>query len=148
MTTVDRMADGYEPRWDLDFETGEQGQLFVVRAIDAIRDGSAEIKTDERALQTRNVYLEYQCQYRGEWKLTGIAATEAELWCHVIGEIIIIAPTRRVRDVARYELQWKSRRKELTRGSHPTKGVCIPLREFVELLALGVPATQQPLEDT
>lgn len=147
-SAADRMADGYEPRFDIDYEAGRQGELFVARVIDAVKDGSAEVKTDERAADTGNVYLEYECRYRGEWRRTCIATTPAELWCHVIGEVIIVAPTVRVREVARYFGRFPSYRRELTRGSHPTKGICIPINEFVRLLIEGPPEIQQsPLSD-
>lgn len=143
MSAEDRMADGYEPRFDIDYEAGRQGELFVARAIDAMKDGSAEVKTDDRAVETGNIYLEYECRYRGEWRRTGIATSEADLWCHVIGESIIVAPTSRVREVARFAGKFSQYRRELTRGSHPTRGVCIPLAMFVDLLRRGVPEMQQ-----
>lgn len=145
MTAVDRLADGYEPAFDVDYEAGRQGELFVARIIDALKTGArVEVKTDDAAQKYGNVYLEYACRYRGEWKPTGIAATEAEIWVQVVGELALAAPAERWRDVARhYYLNVPSSRRELVRGSHPTKGVVIPLGEIVRLLAYGPPDVEQ-----
>ena len=145
MSAVDRMAEGYEPRFDVDYKVGEQGQLWVAKVIDAMQSDRAEIKTDEKALTTGNAYFEWACQYRGEYELTGIAHTEAEVWCHVIGDVIVVAPTEVVRSaVRRYYQRGAWYRKELTRGSHPTKGVVIPLAELLGALTQGAAALPVP----
>ncbi len=142
MSAVDRMAEGYQPNFDIDYEIGRQGELYVARVIDSLRSGAIEVKTDDKAAQTGNAYLEVQCLYRGEWKRSGIAATQSDIWCHVVSEeVIVIAPTHRVRALARY--YWGTRyQKDCKRGSHPTKGVVIPLRTFIERLVHGVPDEQ------
>jgi hypothetical protein len=129
------------PSWDLDYEVGRQGELFVVRIADAVRDGRHEVKTDERAIETQRVYLECQCLYRGEWKPSGIATTEADVWWHVIGECVIAAPTYRVREIARR--YWRTHRKDMNRGSHPTRGVVLPIALFIRELTQGLSETQQ-----
>jgi len=146
VSAVDRMTDGYEPDFDIDFAIGRQGELWVARIADAISEGKgrAEVKTDEKARDTGRVYLEYQCRYRGEWKNTGILATPSEIWCHVIGEVMIAAPTVAVKATAKHyyhKSEWY--RRDLMRGSHPTRGIVIPLAEFVQSLVSGVPDESQ-----
>jgi hypothetical protein len=82
MTAMNRMSEGYEPRFDIDLEVGRQGELFVARIVDSIAASRHEVKTDEKALLTGNIFLEVQCLYRGRWERSGIARTEAEVWCH------------------------------------------------------------------
>jgi hypothetical protein len=49
--------------------------------------------------------------------------------------VIVIAPTWRYRDAAkRAHKQGKKLESELVRGSHPTKGVCIPLVHLLRWL--------------
>ena len=142
MSAVDRMSDGYEPRFDIDLEVGRQGELFVARIMDAMVGERAEVKTDEKARTSGNVYLECRCQYRGEWCNSGIATTEAEYWFHVIGETVIVAPVHRVREVARH--YWNTRwRRPMLRGSHPTIGIVLPQAMFLRDLIEGFPEVEQ-----
>lgn len=138
MTAIDRMAEGYEPDFDIDYKAGEQGQLWVADVIDAMQSDRGEIKTDEKALLTKNAYFEWACQYRGQFELTGIAHTKAEVWCHVIGDVIVIAPKDVVlAAVRRYYAKGDWYHRNQTRGSHPTKGVIIPLSELLLALTEG-----------
>jgi hypothetical protein len=117
-----RQADGYEPRFDLDLAWGEQGQLFVEDIATAISRGLVEVKRDGRWHQTGNLYAEYKCRkVTGEWARSGIAATDATVCAFVLGdtEVALFVPTELLRD-----------------GSHPTRGVKVPIREFFHWLAL------------
>lgn len=146
---MDRLAGGYEPEWDIDQEVGRQGELYVARVVDSLKSGAAvEVKTDEAAQKWGNAYIEYQCRYRGEWRPSGISVTTADVWCVVIGELVLAAPTERVREVARHLWRFPSYRRELKRGSHPTRGVVIPFGELVRLLAYGPPDIEQTRIET
>jgi hypothetical protein len=140
MSTVDRMAAGYEPNFDIDYAVGHEGELFVKRIVDSFATSSIEVKTDEMSAKTGKVYLEVQCLYRGEWKHSGIASSTADLWAHVMAdEVVIVAPTHLVRRIAAY--WWLSNKfiAECKRGSHPTKGVALPIKLFLNNLTDGVP---------
>lgn len=139
MSAVDRMAQGYEPRWDIDKAVGDRGEHYVADIIDLMKAGSHEIKTDEVAASTGNVYLEVMCRYGDQWRASGIADTQAELWSHVIGDVVITARTERVREVAQYCWAQDKFRAACKRGTHPTQGVTIPIGMFVSLVANGIP---------
>lgn len=128
MSIEDRRAAGYQPRWDIDSKVGAQGEFFVVDIIQALENGSSEVKTDEKAAQYQNIYLEYQCRVSGQWCPSGLATTEAELWNHVLlpGPIAITVPVPLLRDVARHHYA-AGHRREAPKGSHPTRGITIPL---------------------
>ena len=66
------MAAGYEPGFDIDAEVGHQGALFTLKVIEALKDGSSEVKTDAMAVRTGNLYIECQCLKRGRWAPSGI----------------------------------------------------------------------------
>ena len=135
MSAHDRMSDGYEPRFDLDYERGAQGELYVTDLVAALASGSTsvETKTDDQIARTGNVYIEYACWRRGQWRASGIADTSADIWFFVLpANVAIAAPVAAVRDVARS--QWATYQRECSRGSHPTKGVAVPLGKFVSLL--------------
>jgi len=130
----DRLANGYVPDFDLDAEVGRQAELYVASIADALRDGTVEVKADEKARRTGNVFIEYECFRQGEWRRSGIATTAAEVWAIVVaGEVMSAAPSRMVRHVARYSRPHE--RRECMRGSHPTRGVVIPMGEFLQRLA-------------
>lgn len=69
------MPEGYEPRFDLDYARGRQGELFVEAVRDAIQTERCEVKRDDRSVETGNVYVEYQCLRRGKWTKSGIATS-------------------------------------------------------------------------
>lgn len=133
--SIDRMADGYEPRFDIDMEVGRQGEIFITSVIDAMKAGaSCEVKTDEKALQTGNIYVEFECYRLGQWRKSGIATTEAEVWAFVLGVAALCIPTDTLKVLAR--LRWHAGGvRECKRGSHPTKGVIIPIPWLLRQLA-------------
>lgn len=134
MTAADRLAHGYEPRFDIDSEVGRQGEIFIASVVDAIKNGAShEVKTDVQALRTGNFYVEFECLRRGRWEKSGIATTEAELWGFVLGESAFFVPTALLRDLAR-ERHRQGRIKSCDRGSHPTRGVIVSIAWLISHL--------------
>ena len=135
MSTVDRIAEGYVPDFDIDAAVGEQGVLFVATAMDAILNGeSAEVKTDEASWRTGNVYIELECWISGQWVPSG-AARQAVLWAHVVANgVVIFASREHVQAVA---LSYGKPR-ECMRGSHPTRGRVMPIPQFTAALVRAV----------
>lgn len=127
MTVVDRRADGYEPRFDIDLAVGAQAEMFVVNIIKSLGAGSGaiEVKYDARYQDTGKVYVEYQCRKRGKWTPSGIATTTADFWAFVLGmdAFLFIVATDKLKDAARRKWAHPHNRKELAKGSHPTRGV-------------------------
>lgn len=139
MTAAQRRHDGYQPNFDIDMKFGAQGELFVARIIDSLGLGSVEVKTDARYLDTGNVYVEYTCQRRGVWHPSGIITTKADFWAFVLGmdTFCFFIATDTLRRAARDK--FVTNKRELTRGSHPTKGVILPvewLAKYAAKLAL------------
>lgn len=133
MTTNGRLSDGYVPDFDIDAAVGRQGELLMANVIDGMRDGSVEVKTDEKAASTGNVYVEFSCYRRGSWRDSGIALRGSETWVIVLGRIALVAPAEFVRSAARAAYR-EGRMRECVRGSHPTRGVVIPLDSLVSRL--------------
>ena len=133
--STDRLSTGYMPDFDLDLAVGRQGELFVtnIAAMLSAGTGQVEVKTDKRIANTGNVYIEHECYQRGQWRPSGIQTTKAIIWIFVLpAEVLVAAPVDSVRDLwRRYE---HTRTRECTRGSHPTKGVAIPIGYFVQQL--------------
>ena len=132
MTSLDRLSEGYEPRWDLDYEVGRQGELWVQDIADSLRSDAREVKVDERFADTGNVYVEYECRYRGQYRPSGIAITEAPVWVFVLQSegLALVVSTDLLRGVSR-EGYRAGRVAECSRGSYPTRGVLVPVARLI-----------------
>ena len=122
-----------EPRWDVDWAIGRQGEMFVTDVIAALRDGATvETKTDKRAADTGRLYIEYECL----GKPSGLRTTEAMIWAFVLGSgTLLFLPTDTLKRLARLAWRIPEFRVECARGSHPTRGVLIPLASLPKWLA-------------
>lgn len=124
--TTDRHVIGYNPDFDLDYEYGHQGELFVTSVAAAMQEGRVEVKRDGKFAETGNIYVEYSCLRRGAWRPSGLATTTADLWVFVLGdsECALVIPTERLKAICR-RLYRDGRVAEERDGSHPTKGVLV-----------------------
>lgn len=131
MSALNRLAKGYEPRWDIDRAVGAIGEDLVGDVIAGLVDGSTEVKTDERALHTGRIYIEHACLIGGKWERSGIETTEADYWAIVLGRRVVVAiPVSVIRAIHGAAIQRRAFA-ECPRGSHPTKGVTVPISELL-----------------
>lgn len=130
--TADRNDPGYEPRFDLDYEFGRQGELWVDSVVQALRTERAEVKTDGRVSRTGNLYVEFECRRRDGWQRSGLATTQSDVWVFVLGSsgMALVVKTDVLKELCRP--LWKAGKVAAeTDGSHPTKGVLLPLNLLV-----------------
>lgn len=132
---TDRRAHGYQPHFDIDHAFGLRGEKFAGEILQSIYEQSIEVKNDARYKDTGNLFVEYQCRRRGVWHKSGIAVTTAQFWCFVLdsGHVAVFIDTEWLLRACRS--QWSDgNHVEMQKGSHPTKGVLLPLnwllREF------------------
>lgn len=119
---------GREPRFDRDAAIGYQGELYLDNLIQSLKDGTVEVKTDERASVTGNCYFEYCCRLSDGWQPSGIASTESALWLHVIARRIgLVLPVDLLRPVCRVARGEGRKIRGGTDGGNPTMGVVLPL---------------------
>lgn len=129
MTRVD-MAQGYEPRFDIDAAVGHQGEMFCRDVIGALREGRVEVKTDRRFADTGNLYVEHACLKRGEWTDSGRITSDAEVWFFVIeGSGVSICVTAEA--LSSFLAFTKPKEKQETDGSHPTKGFLVHVSSLI-----------------
>lgn len=138
---VDRLSKGYEPRFDIDYAVGLEGEEKVLNLLDGIRLGTVEVKNDVRASDTGNLYIEFEC--RG--KPSGIQTTEADAWAFVLGggASVTIIPTNLLHYLYTQLLDHKKYCREMNRGARPTKGVLLPLSKLTELTILAKKAIEE-----
>lgn len=120
---------GRRPNFDFDLRLGQEAERFVEQWSYAMLRGEHEVKRDAVALQTMRVYIETECLYASGWGPSGINVTTARYFDIVIGDAMIIAlPTNVLRPVVAHcsDPALRMAREEKD-GSHPTRGVAIPL---------------------
>lgn len=69
----------YNPHFDLDLKTGEQGEAVVRAGL----TGLVEVKTDRRAHDTGNLYIEvwqFSKADRSDKRPSGLSTTKADWW--------------------------------------------------------------------
>ena len=122
---------GKTPHWDIDYEAGRQGEIYVRRIRESLQRGACEVKYDRLTNKTGNLYIEYACFRRGQWRNSGIKTTKAPLYVFTFpGELFAIAvETEVLKELTRgcYKAEEKD-------GSHPTKGVLVPLVGLIKKL--------------
>lgn len=134
-------ATGRQPDFDLDMAIGRVGELWVRNIREVLECGRLEVKTDLKALQTGNLYVEYECRRKAGQAPSGLAETKAEAWVFllhpeplaiVVGVDVLRAVCRELYRVTNGNGTHPYRREE-TDGSHPTKGVIVPIRRLFKL---------------
>jgi hypothetical protein len=141
MTAQDRIAKGYQPDFDIDYKVGYNGELFIARVLDSMKDGARfEVKNDQRAAGTGNFYLEYDCWKSGQWVASGVARKTddtSELMSLVVADsVVVTAPRNLVAAVAKkyYRMGPAHRKPGGIGGSNPTHGVIVPIGSLVSEL--------------
>ena len=81
--------------FDLDKVIGDRGEELAQTVISELASGGGEVKNDVGFIDTGN--LCFEVEYKG--KPSGIAATDAKWWAHVLfdGEMVIFLTTERLR---------------------------------------------------
>lgn len=73
--------DGYQPDFDHDFRRGQVGEGLINTFLEAVAGSTIETKTDYRAWETGNLYIETQQEINGEWVASGLAISKADFYC-------------------------------------------------------------------
>lgn len=115
--------------FDLDLEYGQERERILEQILTSDKDNVyIECKSDEKAKETGNVYVEYQQKDEDdEWKNSGIAVTEADYWAEEVRENTwVIKPIEKMKDMVRKAIK-SDTCKVVTGGDYNgTKGVLIP----------------------
>lgn len=120
-----------QPDWDVDKARGEEAEALYRALRRHIMNGTAEVKCDDRAAETGNIYVEYACQTAQGWKPSGIATTKATTWVIFADPILLAMPTWVLRNLAR-DAKDQGHTRECIVGSHPTRGVVLPMRDLAD----------------
>ena len=126
---TERGSPGYKPDFDIDYEVGRTAELWVSDLRAGLQNASVEVKHDTKAMKTGNLYLEYECLRQGKWMPSGIAASKALYWVFVVEHPhkAIVLSSEFLHKALERQLQIPAMRREEKDGSHPTRGVLLPL---------------------
>jgi hypothetical protein len=133
--------NGYEPRFDFDFERGRVGENLVGSFLQALEGSRIEVKTDYRVTETGNVYVEtWQYRLAGaiDKKPSGINTTEADYWVFASpsGQGFICIETDALKQIIR-ELDPPEVRQPISNEtSNASIGRIIPIRCIMDKLQL------------
>lgn len=115
---------GYEPRFDHDYEYGQQGELLIGDAIAALRGGQARVEVKRKRRLDDWLYVELMQDPGGtgtRWKDSGLNVTAAEWWAYVVGDtgFLLFIPTDLLRWAVSVEGGKPCEEKD---GDNPTMG--------------------------
>lgn len=75
-------VEGYQPDFDIDYRRGKVGENLVDTFLAELEGSTIEVKTDYRAFETGNLYIEVQQQLPdGQWVYSGLAISKAKFYC-------------------------------------------------------------------
>lgn len=93
---------GYAPDFDLDYRRGMVGESLVGTFLEAVGGSTLEVKTDYRAHETGNLYIETNQKLdNGQWVKSGISISKANFYCFAgpTGEGFLTIPTAQLKQI-------------------------------------------------
>jgi len=127
---------GYEPRFDFDVRRGQVGEQYVGTILEALTNGSVEVKTDYGVNKTGNVYVEYEQEGRdGVWRPSGLATTEAEVWAFAFSNGAVFVRTDELKRICRtLHKQGAIGFRPGNDDSNATRGIKLPVKVLTDEL--------------
>ena len=127
--------EGYEPRFDIDFARGLIGENLVAGLPEAIQKGTVEVKTDYRAVDTGNFYIEtwqYSKEDESDKRQSGINTTEADSWAFVIPqtEAIFLIKTEHLKALMYKNNYKETRQPKINANTNASIGRLVPVKDM------------------
>lgn len=123
-----------EPRFDLDYAYGRQGELLVGDYLAQLANGQSQIEVKRKSYVDANFYVETECDKgrTGTFHPSGLSTSEAETWAFVIADtrIVLLVPCELLRKAVAHK---SAIRKEEKDGSCPTHGFLINIGLLLNL---------------
>lgn len=137
-------AIGFEPRFDRDMERGEVGEALLDLLFQDSQDPNVtiEVKTDYRANETGNFYVETQ-KYRkpdaSDAVPSGIYGTQSKWWGQASpdGTAILLIKTEALRNYIELVQPPQSAQPRANAYSAASKGVLVSIKGLMRYLKMG-----------
>lgn len=126
---------GYQPHFDIDYRRGLVGEHLVGSFLESLAGSLIEVKTDYRAHETGNVYVEgWQQNVAGDWYRSGINVSTADFYVFAGPNADGFIAIRKERLM---ELAMAAPRAEIlvnNRNTRATKGRIVKVAEIIEVI--------------
>lgn len=131
----------YEPHFDIDFARGKVGEDLVGTFLADLQGKKIEVKTDYRACETGNVYVEtwqYHKDDASDKKRSGINITQSDYYCFASPEGLgfIMIKTDALKDVIRETRPREVRQSKINAHTNASIGRLVKVRDI--LIKLGL----------
>lgn len=104
------------------------GQVAEERLGDILQNKTIEVKRDLQAIQTGNIFIEYESRN----KPSGIATTQAHYWCYFINNSrMFIIETKELKELTRKYI--KTKRNIVGGDMNSSKGILLPLTDLLNI---------------
>lgn len=104
------------------------GQVAEERLGDILQNKTIEVKRDLQAIQTGNIFIEYESRN----KPSGIATTQAHYWCYFINNSrMFIIETNELKELTRKYI--KTKRNIVGGDMNSSKGILLPLTDLLNI---------------
>lgn len=136
-------AEGYQPHFDNDLERGKVGESLLSTFLGSLGDGAKfEVKTDYRAWETGNFYIEtwqYGREDESDARQSGINVTKADWWVFAgpPGSGFIAIKTDDLRDLMRETNPRETRQPRINANTNASKGRLVPIVDVLKKIGLG-----------
>jgi hypothetical protein len=140
MTTEIVRSQGYAPDFDIDVKRGEVGEDLTASILGEI--DTVEVKTDYRASETGNVYIEvwsYRLPDKSDLKASGLSTSKANWWSFVapVGNGLVMIRTEDLRDLVRENYtRYKVLQPIANNKTSASIGVALPMKLITERIGL------------
>lgn len=131
----------YQPDFDHDFRRGQVGENLVNTFLADLQGKTIETKTDSRAWETGNLYLE-TWQYRGDESQryqSGINISKADYWCFASekGNGFIMITAEALKEVIRETNPPETRQPIWNEATMASIGRLVKVSDIVKKIGLG-----------
>lgn len=130
----------FNPNFDVDFARGKIGEDLVSGLPEMIRDGKVEVKTDSRAVETGNFYVETWQRniYSMQWKQSGINVTTADYWAFVVPQTMsmFVVSTTNLRELLEKnrDVYREGEQRIVSAETNGSRGRLVPVKDIYGMM--------------
>lgn len=126
----------FNPSFDADFSRGSFGEDLINSMPAMFQESKIEVKTDYRAIETGNFFVEYQQQNvrSFNWKPSGINVSTADYWAFVIPQnfAVYIISRKGLVELLRENWETYKHRSQPIKNeqTNAAMGILVPVRDL------------------
>ena len=149
MTNKVTRSEGYAPDFDIDVKRGEVGEELTASILNEI--DTVEVKTDYRANETGNVYIECYSYRRGDrkdLKRSGISTTKANWWAFAspTGNGLVFISVKDLKNLVHDNYtRFKVTQPMVSEKTAASIGVALPMKMILERIGLESQGNRNPV---